>query len=168
MEERSGALIMRTDAPTATVQRRRAIDGRLPALLLFLPPALLLFTLFVVLPIVEAAWYSGFNWNGFGRPTKWIAAAEWKINQRAVVHHINAFVRPKGSSYVSDAPAGEFFVVHRDFTVPAGAQLFSLIGHVVWGQDVVQRVAARGGEDTRPDGPPFQSVSILSVEALPR
>jgi peptidyl-prolyl cis-trans isomerase B (cyclophilin B) len=64
--------------------------------------------------------------------------------------------------------AGEFFVVHRDFTVPAGAQLFSLIGHVVWGQDVVQRVAAQGGEDTRPDGPPFQSVSILSVEALPR
>ena len=38
---------------------------------------------------------------------KWIAAAEWKIDQRSVVHHMNAFVRPKGSSYVSDAPAGE-------------------------------------------------------------
>ncbi len=79
MEERSGALIMRTDAPTATVQRRRAIDGRLPALLLFLPPALLLFTLFVVLPIVEAAWYSGFNWNGFGRPTKWIGLDNYRF-----------------------------------------------------------------------------------------
>lgn len=40
--------------------------------MLFLPPALLLFTLFVVLPIGEAAWYSGFNWNGFGSPTKWV------------------------------------------------------------------------------------------------
>ena len=45
--------------------------------------------------------------------TKWIAAAEWKIDQRSVVHHINAFVRPKGSSYVSDAPAGEFFVASK-------------------------------------------------------
>ncbi|WP_245974339.1 carbohydrate ABC transporter permease [Bosea caraganae] len=63
---------MRSGAPMAMVRRRKAIDGRLSALLLFLPPALLLFTIFVVLPIVEAAWYSGFNWNGFGTPTKWI------------------------------------------------------------------------------------------------
>ena len=46
--------------------------GKLTALLLFLPPALLLFTLFVVMPIGEAAWYSGFNWNGFGTPKNWI------------------------------------------------------------------------------------------------
>ena len=44
---------------------------------------------------------------------KWIAAAEWKIDRRSLVHHINAFVRPKGSSYVSDAPAGEFFVASK-------------------------------------------------------
>jgi raffinose/stachyose/melibiose transport system permease protein len=40
------------------------------ALLLFLPPALLLFTLFVTLPVIEAAFYSFFNWNGYGAPTK--------------------------------------------------------------------------------------------------
>ncbi len=44
---------------------------------------------------------------------KWIAAAEWKIDQRSTVHHINAFVRPKGSSYVSDAPVGAFFVASK-------------------------------------------------------
>jgi len=44
---------------------------------------------------------------------KWIAAAEWKIDQRSKVHHINAFVRPKGSSYVADAPVGEFFVASK-------------------------------------------------------
>ena len=43
-----------------------------PRLSLFLPPALLLFTLFVILPIGEAGWYSAFNWNGFGSPTNWI------------------------------------------------------------------------------------------------
>jgi len=40
--------------------------------LLFLPPALLLFTLFVTWPVVEAAYYSFFNWNGYGSPSKWI------------------------------------------------------------------------------------------------
>jgi raffinose/stachyose/melibiose transport system permease protein len=57
-------------ASTAISLRRR--DGAFTAIILFLPPALLLFTLFVVLPIVEAAWYSGFNWNGFGTPTRWV------------------------------------------------------------------------------------------------
>ncbi|WP_342358854.1 sugar ABC transporter permease [Terrarubrum flagellatum] len=54
-------------------------DGKLAALLLFLPPALLLFTIFVVLPIGEAAWYSGFNWNGFGRPTNWIGLDNYRF-----------------------------------------------------------------------------------------
>lgn len=79
MTQRSGALVMRSEAPMATVQRRKAIDGRLTAALLFLPPALLLFTIFVVLPIAEAAWYSGFNWNGFGRPTKWIGFDNYRF-----------------------------------------------------------------------------------------
>jgi len=35
-------------------------------LLLFLPPALILFTLFVVLPMVDAATFSFFDWNGYG------------------------------------------------------------------------------------------------------
>lgn len=38
----------------------------------FVPPALLVFTLFVVLPIGEAARYSLFNWNGYGVPKAFI------------------------------------------------------------------------------------------------
>jgi raffinose/stachyose/melibiose transport system permease protein len=57
-------------ASTAISLRRR--DGAFTAVILLLPPALLLFTLFVVVPIIEAAWYSGFNWNGFGTPTRWV------------------------------------------------------------------------------------------------
>jgi len=52
-------------------------DGRLTVLVLFLPPALLLFTIFVMLPVIEAGWYSAFNWNGYGRPTQWVGLANY-------------------------------------------------------------------------------------------
>ena len=55
--------------------RRSGVRGKWPVIVLFLPPALLLFTLFVILPMGEAAWYSFFNWNGYGLPTQWIG---WK------------------------------------------------------------------------------------------
>lgn len=48
-----------------------ARSGLLTALI-FLPPALGLFTVFVILPIGEAAWYSVFNWNGLALPTRFI------------------------------------------------------------------------------------------------
>src|SRR5271157_5580811 len=47
-------------------------SSQMKACLLFLPPALLIFTLFVTWPVVEAAYYSFFNWNGYGAPSKWI------------------------------------------------------------------------------------------------
>ena len=46
-------------------------DGMLLALV-FLPPALMLFTVFVALPIVDAGRYSLYNWNGFGDPEKFV------------------------------------------------------------------------------------------------
>ena len=42
-------------------------------MILFLTPALLLFGLLVLTPIVVAAYASFFNWNGFGAPTEFIA-----------------------------------------------------------------------------------------------
>jgi raffinose/stachyose/melibiose transport system permease protein len=70
--------IAREIAPQVAVRGPRW-DGRLTVLILFLPPALLLFTLFVVLPIGEAGWYSTFNWNGFGRPTNWIGFDNYRF-----------------------------------------------------------------------------------------
>ncbi len=40
--------------------------GGLTTALIFLPPALIIFTIFVILPIGESAWYGFFNWNGLG------------------------------------------------------------------------------------------------------
>ncbi|MCU1261193.1 MAG: cytochrome c [Bryobacterales bacterium] len=37
----------------------------------------------------------------------WIRAAEWRIDQRSVVHHVNAYVRAPGSSYLADYPKGQ-------------------------------------------------------------
>jgi raffinose/stachyose/melibiose transport system permease protein len=60
-------------APVVYVEpgRRMSLNGW-ATLAIFLPPALLLFTIFVALPTGEAAWYSFFNWNGYGRPDKFI------------------------------------------------------------------------------------------------
>jgi raffinose/stachyose/melibiose transport system permease protein len=58
---------------TAIPRQAGARGGGWTAALIFLPPALLLFTIFVILPIVEAAWYGFYNWNGFNRPENFIA-----------------------------------------------------------------------------------------------
>ena len=47
-------------------------SGSLMTLLLFLPPALVFFTLFVILPVGESSYFSFFNWNGYGPPHKWV------------------------------------------------------------------------------------------------
>src|SRR5579883_2301770 len=40
----------------------------------------------------------------------WVRAAEFRIDQRALVHHINAFIRPPGSSYLAAFPKNQIFV----------------------------------------------------------
>lgn len=64
--------------------------------------------------------------------------------------------------------AGEFVLVYEDFTVPAGAPVYPVFGRVAAGMEVIDAIAADGGEDTRPDGPPFTSISIRTVEVRPR
>lgn len=46
-------------------------SGKLTMLILFLPPALLLFTIFVLLPMAEAAFFSPYKWSGYG-PAPWV------------------------------------------------------------------------------------------------
>lgn len=55
------------------------------ALLLFLPPALILFTLFVVVPMIDAATFSFFDWNGYGPITDFVGFE----NYADVVTHRN-------------------------------------------------------------------------------
>lgn len=51
-------------------------------MIIFLPPALVVFTLFVILPMGEAAWYSFFSWNGYGPPTEWLGTRNYEVALR--------------------------------------------------------------------------------------
>jgi raffinose/stachyose/melibiose transport system permease protein len=55
------------------------LNGKLAVVLLFLPPALVLFTLFVALPMGEAAWYSVYNWNGYGTPENFVGLKNYEL-----------------------------------------------------------------------------------------
>ena len=79
MSGRGDAIVIRGRPFHGPAAKSRRSDGRLTTALIFLPPALLLFTIFVVMPIGEAAWFSGFNWNGFGRPTRWIGLDNYRF-----------------------------------------------------------------------------------------
>ncbi|MFK4811255.1 carbohydrate ABC transporter permease [Devosia sp. ZW T5_3] len=65
--------------PSVARRRRGQMRGKWPVLVLFLPPALLLFTVFVILPMGEAAWYSFYNWNGYGLPSQWIGTKNYEL-----------------------------------------------------------------------------------------
>lgn len=79
-------------APAADGRRRMTLNGW-ATVAVFLPPALLVFTVFVFLPVVEAGWYGFFNWDGYGRPEKVIGLKnyEWLFSnpafQRALVNN---------------------------------------------------------------------------------
>ncbi len=53
--------------------------GRLTTMVLFLPPALLLFTIFVVIPIGEAGFLGFFKWNGYGEVTDFVGTRNYEF-----------------------------------------------------------------------------------------
>ena len=65
-------------AGTAHVAQRLGDARRLPA-----ARAAPAFTIFVALPMGEAAWYSVFNWNGYGRPERFIGLKNYDWLHRA-------------------------------------------------------------------------------------
>ncbi|MBN8890215.1 MAG: sugar ABC transporter permease [Rhodospirillales bacterium 70-18] len=72
-------------------RRRRSLGQRLwstgPVLVLFLPPALLLFTALVVVPILDAGRYSFFDWSGYGVPTRFIGWRNFDLIWRYPAFH---------------------------------------------------------------------------------
>lgn len=67
------AMVNEGQAPATTRVRPRFGNGRLASIAILLPPALILFTLFVTLPLTESAYYAFFHWNGYGPPSDYIA-----------------------------------------------------------------------------------------------
>jgi raffinose/stachyose/melibiose transport system permease protein len=62
---------------SGSVRRRRAVRRR-AEIALFLLPALVLFVLFVLVPLVEAVYYSGFKWNGLEPLANWVGLGNYQ------------------------------------------------------------------------------------------
>lgn len=71
----------RADSGAFGLSRRQLskLKSTLPVIVLFLPPALLIFTMFVILPMGEAGWYSFYNWNGYGPPDQWVGLRNFEF-----------------------------------------------------------------------------------------
>lgn len=75
------ASLASTDAPTgsAVTRRRRYMDRKsLLPLLLFLVPSFVLFSVFVVLPMIDAGTFSFFDWNGYGPITDFVGLKNYE------------------------------------------------------------------------------------------
>ncbi len=59
--------------------------------------------------------------GGFTKDT-WVQAAEVRPGNRAVVHHVIAFVRPPESQWMREAKPGEFFVPKKEANQEGGQQ----------------------------------------------
>lgn len=53
----------------------------------FLLPAALLFATFVVMPVVQAGWYSFYRWNGYGAPQDWVGWRNYLVLFRNEAFH---------------------------------------------------------------------------------
>ena len=60
-------------------------NSQLVTVLLFLPPALTLFTLFVIIPMMDAGYYSFFKWSGYGEPSNFIGFRNY---EKVFNHHV--------------------------------------------------------------------------------
>lgn len=63
---------------TADRVKKGLVSGKFTAVLILLPPALILFSLFVILPLIDAAFYSGFSWNGYGSPSDFVGTQNYE------------------------------------------------------------------------------------------
>jgi len=94
VEERAAAPA-RSATPSRRRPARRRTSSRTRAeLALLLGPALALFTLFVLVSIAAAVYYSFFDWNGFGPPSKVVGLANYRkaladpVFQGAIGHNV--------------------------------------------------------------------------------
>jgi raffinose/stachyose/melibiose transport system permease protein len=89
---------MTTAIGTGSAKRARRGPGRRTAIALFLLPALVLYAIFVLFPIVQAVRYSFFKWNGLTPLTDFIGLANYQraladpVFQGAVQHNVLVIV----------------------------------------------------------------------------
>lgn len=120
--------------------RRSLNNGRITAALILLPPALILFSLFVMLPLGESVYYSFFNWNGYGTPTEYVGLQNFeRIAGHSVFHKaVGNTVRIVAVSLLLQMPLALLLALLIFRRTPANA-LFRLIFFVPY---ILAEVAA--------------------------
>jgi raffinose/stachyose/melibiose transport system permease protein len=66
-----------------SIPRRAGLNGKkLLTLIVLIGPAFVLFTVLVIFPVFQAAWYSLYKWNGLGPPTDFSGARNYLLLAR--------------------------------------------------------------------------------------
>ncbi len=108
--------------------RRFASDGRLTTVLLFLPPALLMFTFFVTFPLIDAANYAGYKWSGYGTPEDWVGTRNF---EQMIGHSV--FQKSLGNTL-------KVIAVSLLVQIPLAMTLALLIAHKTWSNNVFRLI----------------------------
>jgi raffinose/stachyose/melibiose transport system permease protein len=76
----SGALVAGVSSPPVSVRRARRVRARRrwTTVGLFLLPALVLYGLLVIAPVLQAMYYSGFKWSGLGQLDDFVGLENFK------------------------------------------------------------------------------------------
>ena len=83
-------------SPTSRRRNRFAERNSLVALLLFVPPSLIIFVAFFVLPMIDAASFSFFDWSGYGPMTDFVGLKNYWL----VLEHRNFLTSVRNSLLV--------------------------------------------------------------------
>jgi peptidyl-prolyl cis-trans isomerase B (cyclophilin B) len=68
----------------------------------------------------------------------------------------------------ANSVGSQFFLVYKDSTIPSDAAGgYTVIGKVVGGEDIVEKVAAGGVAGGGQDGKPERAISILNTSVAP-
>jgi raffinose/stachyose/melibiose transport system permease protein len=82
----------------AARDKKRAQWDKVPLILLFVLPGMVIFTLFVLMPIGQSVYYSGYNWDGFGPPRDFVGFGNYtrllnhSVFQESVLHSFTIMV----------------------------------------------------------------------------
>ena len=156
------------------------VRGGLLTALIFLPPALVLFTLFVILPIGEAAWYGFFNWNGLALAEHFVGLENYrqlignKVFGRAFINNL-LIILVSLTVQLPLALAMAVLLADRLFGAVAFRMLFFLpyiLADVAAGSDLAlhvrRRLRARSRRPGRPSAAPRSTSSPTATGPMSR
>ncbi|ROR74038.1 carbohydrate ABC transporter permease [Bogoriella caseilytica] len=142
--------VRRRDGDPAPQRRRR--DGSRPnswrtraEIAFFVTPALVLFAMFVVVPVIQAARYSVYSWNGLGPPTDFVGLDNYR---RALTTptFTGAFsgniADPSLSDFFSGAIMHNLVIVVLSIVIqlPLGLAIALLLNRKIWGRTLLRVV----------------------------